>query len=191
MQLIKDKRKLYFAIVLMILIFGGLIYYSMNQKDEVALKELKTTLEKRIIKDIKVDDKTLTVEVANSRHKKQNGLKFRKELPENEGMLFLFGLEGFYNFWLKDTLIPLDIIWVNRNLEIVFIVKNAESCLNADPDECEVYTSPTPARYVIEVNGGWADRNSIAVGDKVEIDGETREELEELEIEDSGGIPFF
>jgi uncharacterized membrane protein (UPF0127 family) len=191
MQLIKDKKKLYFTLVIMLLIFGGLVYYSMNQQDEVALKALKTTLEKRILKDIKVDGKALTVEIANSRHKKQNGLKFRKELPENEGMLFLFGLEGFYNFWLKDTLIPLDIIWIDRNFKIVYIVTNAESCITEDPDECEVYTSPTAARYVIEVNSGWTGRNGVNVGDSVEIDGETREELEELEVEDAGGVPFF
>ena len=54
---------------------------------------------------------------------------FRESLNENSGMLFIFPKEDFHNFWMKNTLIPLDIIWINSAKEIVFIENNAQPCL--------------------------------------------------------------
>jgi uncharacterized membrane protein (UPF0127 family) len=188
-KVIKDKKMLYAGLILLTIAFGILVYFSRNRQSAVELKEKLSVQEKKIIKDIKIDGNTVTVEVANSRHKKQRGLMYRENLPENEGMLFLFGLEGYYTFWMKNTLIPLDIIWTNSNLDIVHIEKNLQSCIS---DPCEGYTPPSPARYVIELNGGWVDRNNVELGDKIEIDSETREEFKELEEFDApDGIPFF
>jgi uncharacterized membrane protein (UPF0127 family) len=188
-KIIKDKKMLYAGLILLTIAFGILVYFSRNRQSAVELKEKLSVQEKKIIKDIVVGGNTITVEVANSRHKKQRGLMFRKELPENEGMLFLFGLEGYYTFWMKNTLIPLDVIWINSDLEIIHIEKNLPSCIQ---DPCDSYTPGGPARYVIEVNGGWVDRNNVTLGNKVEIDSETHEELKELEEYDApDGNPFF
>ena len=109
---------------------------------------------------IKVD-----VEIADDNYERQQGLMFRKSLNENDGMIFIFENENYQSFWMKNTLIPLDIIFINTDLEIVDI-KNAVPC-KADP--CDSYTSVKSAKYVIEVNAGFSAKNNIKIGDNVDL----------------------
>ena len=88
---------------------------------------------------------------------------FREKLEENEGMLFIFDDEKQVSFWMKNTLIPLDMIFINKNLEIVS-VKTAVPC---EKDPCQVYESSKPVKFVIEANAGFAFKNRIDVGDKL------------------------
>jgi uncharacterized membrane protein (UPF0127 family) len=80
---------------------------------------------------------------------KQKGLQGRESLCAECGMIFIFEGEGFYGFWMKDTLIRLAIIWINSDGKIVYIVRNAKPCLS---DQCEVFVPTSPAKYVLEVN---------------------------------------
>ena len=81
-------------------------------------------------------------------------------------MLFLFSTVNPRSFWMKNTLIPLDMIWVNENKEIIGISKDVLPC-KADP--CPSYSSFGPVKYVLEVNAGFSDRKSLKIGDKLEF----------------------
>ena len=63
----------------------------------------------------------------------KNGLMFRENMDSDRGMLFIFEKEGEYPFWMKNTLIPLDIIWINKDKEVVFISENAQPCEEGKP----------------------------------------------------------
>ena len=105
----------------------------------------------------------VNVEIADDNNERMNGLMFRKNLDKNSGMLFVFDDEKNQTFWMKNTLIPLDIIFIDSNLKIVDI-KYADPCKK---DPCAVYTSSKPAKYVLEVNLGFAADNKINVDDKL------------------------
>lgn len=98
---------------------------------------------------------------------KQKGLQERKSLCSACGMIFIFDGEGYYGFWMKDTLINLAILWVNSDGRIVYIVKDAKPCMGKRKPyaECEVYSSFSPAKYVLEVNPKAA--SGIEVGMKI------------------------
>jgi uncharacterized membrane protein (UPF0127 family) len=102
------------------------------------------------------------VEIAETLDKRQLGLMFRETLAENQGMLFIFDLEEVQSFWMKNTLLSLDILFVNAEYTIVTIHKNTV------PQSEEAYASEEPALYVIEVNGGFTDRHGIKVGDVIQ-----------------------
>ena len=109
----------------------------------------------------------VNVEIADDNYERQQGLMFRKSLNENAGMIFVFEDENFQSFWMKNTLIPLGMVFINNNFEIVDI-KSAVPCKE---DPCITYDSAKPARYVLEVNYGFAEKNSIEAGDKVDLSG--------------------
>ena len=103
-------------------------------------------------------EKCFNVRVADTQEKRAQGLMFVKEMPENEGMLFIFEKEDIHPFWMKNTLIPLDIIWLDENQNVVFIKKNAQPCKE---DPCEVINPGKPARYVLETNAGLVDKLNL------------------------------
>lgn len=101
------------------------------------------------------------LEVAVTPEQKQKGLMNRPNLASNRGMVFVFKPARKVTFWMKDTLIPLDMIFINGG-EIVKIVKNAQ------PEQTNIlYPSDKEVTEVIEVNGGFADSNAIKIGDNV------------------------
>jgi uncharacterized membrane protein (UPF0127 family) len=105
--------------------------------------------------------------VARTREERTKGLMFRKSLDEDKGMLFIFAKEGIYYIWMKNTLIPLDIIWINKNKEAIFIHENAQPC---KVEICPRMASRTKASYVLELNAGTVQKTGLAVGDKLEFD---------------------
>jgi len=108
----------------------------------------------------------LRVEVADTDAARQKGLMYRRFLPQDRGMLFVFSQEGIWGFWMKNTRIPLDVIWMDSSGRIVDMARNVEPSGPAQPP---VFSNSRPARYVLEANAGFADRNKIAVGDQAEI----------------------
>ena len=103
------------------------------------------------------------VDVADSSIKKSKGLMGVRYLDEGDGMLFVYDDEGNYSFWMKNTLIPLDMIWIDENLEVVDI----KSVFPCEVEECESYSSLGVARYVLEINFGLSEKYNISVGDEV------------------------
>jgi uncharacterized membrane protein (UPF0127 family) len=107
---------------------------------------------------------TVQVELADTDAKRERGLMFRKELPDGQGMLFLFDEEGEHTFWMKDTLIPLDLIFVDASGRVTGIIAQARP-LTLQP------RSGGPSRMVLEVPGGWAAAHGVRVGDRMRVEG--------------------
>ena len=105
----------------------------------------------------------LNVEIADDNYKREKGLMFRENLDENAGMLFIFGNEAYETFWMKNTLIPLDIIFIDK----YFKIANIEHAVPCKQDPCALYHSSKPVKYVLEVNAGFAMKNNIEVSNKI------------------------
>lgn len=91
---------------------------------------------------------------------------FQKRLPRDEGLLFIFNEDDTHAFWMKNMLIPLDILWIDSAKKIVFISKNTQPC---HTDICASIEPPVKARYVLEVNAGTADAWGLTTGDTLEF----------------------
>jgi YVTN family beta-propeller protein len=102
------------------------------------------------------------VEVPDDREEFARGLMFRSHLPWNAGMLFAFYEEEPRRFWMKNTLIPLDMIFVDSSSKIIDIKENVPPCKQ---EECPTYPSREPAQYVLEVNAGFVQEMGIKIGD--------------------------
>ena len=102
-------------------------------------------------------------DIADTVEKQQLGLMFQKELPENYGMTFLFDKKSVLKMWMKNTYIPLDMIFFDEQGIITHIHKNAE------PFSEELILSKVPAKGVIEVIAGTVDEKNIQVGDKIKV----------------------
>jgi uncharacterized membrane protein (UPF0127 family) len=103
-----------------------------------------------------------TVELAKTPEEQRVGLMNRPSLPANGGMLFDFGMERPVAMWMENTLIPLDMIFIANDGKILGIAERTV------PMSREIIASPGPARAVLEVNGGTADRLHIKTGDRLE-----------------------
>lgn len=106
---------------------------------------------------------SISVERADNEYAQTMGLMFRKHMENDQGMLFIFRDETIRSFWMKNTILSLDMIFVNSAFEIVDIHKNTT------PYSEQSYTSSAPAKYVVEVNAGYTDQFQIKVGDKIRI----------------------
>lgn len=105
----------------------------------------------------------LDVELAVTPADQAKGLMFRKSMDDNAGMFFLFEMDETRHFWMRNTLIPLDMIFIDNKFVVVDIHRNAQ------PLDETVISSRKPARYVLEVNAGKADRCHIKNGSKVKL----------------------
>jgi uncharacterized membrane protein (UPF0127 family) len=103
----------------------------------------------------------IDLEIADSEYERQLGLMNRKSMEENQGMLFIFQYERLQSFWMRNTLIPLDMMFVNKDNKIITIHKNTKTL------SAQSYPSTAPAIYVVEVVGGFTDKYNIVIGDKI------------------------
>lgn len=113
-----------------------------------------------------IKNNCFSVNLAKTSQQRETGLMYRQSLAKNTGMLFVFENEGIYPFWMKNTLIPLDIIWIDGNNKVVFIKANAEPCQS---QACSQINPGVNAKYVLEVNAGVSEQAGFATGDPVEI----------------------
>ncbi len=103
----------------------------------------------------------IVIEIASTDFQRQLGLMYRSEMEYDHGMLFLFDREIIQSFWMRNTLIPLDIIYINSSREIVDI--HTTDVTMSDKS----FVSSSPAVYVLEVNAGFCEENGIKIGDKI------------------------
>lgn len=144
----KSARK-YVFIVAMAILFGVAIFLFKNYEQKKSPQ-------------LTINDTQISIEVARTDEQRQRGLCCRDDIPTNSGMLFVYEAEGDYRFWMKDTRIPLDMIWINSEKKIVHIEENVS------PDSYPTsFGSSKLAQYVLEVNGGYANAKNIKVGDSV------------------------
>lgn len=107
----------------------------------------------------------IEAELAYTDETRMKGLMFRESLPEDAGMLFIFPYMDQHSFWMKNTLIALDIIWLNDKKEIVYFT-TAQPCTE---DPCLSYVPMQKAKYVLEVNEGFAKKHSLKMGTRLEF----------------------
>jgi uncharacterized membrane protein (UPF0127 family) len=105
----------------------------------------------------------VTVEIVYTPEQRSFGLMYRQELPAFHGMLFLFPREEPLSFWMKNTPLSLDILYINATHTIVSIARNTV------PFSEQLIPSGSPAQFVLEVNGGFSQQQRVAVGDRVEF----------------------
>ena len=101
------------------------------------------------------------VEIANTQDKKEKGLMYRTSLPEDEGMLFLFKKAKIVNMWMKNTYIPLDILFIDKNGVIKKIVENTT------PHSLKSHSSDARVVAALEINAMLSDKHSIKINDVV------------------------
>ena len=113
--------------------------------------------------DVSIYSKNITfnVEVAKTIEERRTGLMYRKKLLNNEGMLFIFPREKIIQLWMKNTYIPLDVIFISENKVIVDIKKNMERLSET------IVSSKVKSRYALEFNAGLINKLGIEIGDKV------------------------
>jgi len=107
------------------------------------------------------DETRVNVEIADTPERRQRGLMFREALAEEQGMVFIFERTGFYPFWMKNTLIPLDMIWLDANRRIVTVAHSVPPCKQ---DPCPSYPPTADALYVVEVRSGFARDHGVEEG---------------------------
>jgi uncharacterized membrane protein (UPF0127 family) len=110
---------------------------------------------------IQIAGSILTVELAESPEDQQRGLSGRASLPSDHGMLFVFGSEAQWGFWMNGMSFPLDIIWFNSSREAVFIEQSLQPCGSS---QCPTYTPLVAALYVLEVNANFVQSHNISLG---------------------------
>lgn len=121
--------------------------------------------------DLRSGGATLRVEVASTPAQRSAGLSNRDALGEREGMLFDLGGERVPSFWMKDTRIPLDMIWIGDDKRVVAIDANAQPQPGVPDAGLRRYSPPEPVRWVLEVNGATAADLGIGVGDALQFSG--------------------
>ncbi|RSK40603.1 DUF192 domain-containing protein [Mangrovimonas spongiae] len=148
------------------IIVGTMFSYSCKEEDAKNIKPTEVSFKKEgeltIFKA--TSDSIITqldIEIAKTSYETQTGLMYRSSMKKNRGMLFIFDDVSPRYFYMKNTRIPLDIIYLNENLSIVSIQKNAKPL-----DESSL-PSKVPAKYVLEVNAGLSDVWQLTEGDKI------------------------
>ncbi len=167
----------YILIAVVLIIAGYFIYTQFIKKDEVVtgnvidprerIKNIKEPVFKKegelefLGKNKKDTIRKIEIELAESDEERMQGMMYRRSMDDNKGMLFIFETEEPQSFWMKNTIIPLDIMFVNAKKEIIKIHKSTT------PFSEKSYPSEKPATYVVEVSGGFADKYGIKEGDLI------------------------
>nr|WP_153868399.1 MULTISPECIES: DUF192 domain-containing protein [Myxococcaceae] len=118
-----------------------------------------------LLKDAQGHVHRVEVEIAATHASRTRGLMWRKELLPGHGMLFVFREDEVQSFWMRNTLIPLDMLFIDSSLRVVGILERAE------PRTLSPRTVGRPGRYVLEVPGGWCASVGLAPGGRVELEG--------------------
>lgn len=173
------KLLLYIGMICLILYFVqdrfdlfDIQFISDNQQEEVVEDEQETE-ETFSIQDGKLTisregevSLNVDVEIVDTEEERAQGLMYREELGTYSGMLFVFEEEGNNAFWMKNTKIPLDIVFIDSKKSIVDIIENAQPCLEGHI--CPALRPQIDYIYVLEVNGGFVEENRVEEGDTVE-----------------------
>lgn len=108
----------------------------------------------------------IELEIARSDQQRARGLMFRESLPPNHGMLFVFPVSEQHGFWMKNTFIALDMLWLDERGTITEIQPDIQPCFS---DPCPTYAPDSPGLYVLELAAGEADRLGLVEGDRLEL----------------------
>ncbi|GAB4147641.1 MAG: hypothetical protein OHK0017_09560 [Patescibacteria group bacterium] len=163
------KKEMYLLITLLVglLLACGFFFYFFNQMNE---PQNNSKLPDRTLVTEKGRDLSfLTLEYAKTEAELEKGLMYRLSLCDDCGMFFIFPSERPLSFWMKNTYMDLDIIFMDSNGIVTNIADaKAERDAKADSDYPS-YTSVKPSQYVLEVNNGWSIKNNLKSGDKIDL----------------------
>lgn len=126
------------------------------------VKDARKNTEAENIKSVEIAGRNVKVDLALTAGERARGLSGRIGLGENDGMLFVFDSEGIYPFWMKDMNFPIDIIWINKNLRVIYVKENATPASYP-----ESFSPGEKALYVLEVPAGFSEKNGLKLGDMV------------------------
>lgn len=115
---------------------------------------------------LRINDAVFQIELAVTPAEQRRGLMHRPTLPEGQGMLFVYPEPRMLSFWMKQTLIPLDILFFDHGGRLLQLYDNVPPCKQRN---CPTYSNETPAQYVLELPGGSAKRHSISIGNQFEL----------------------
>lgn len=148
------------------LFFGGMIPHGLLLDVQTNVMRPQEVVQDSIVRFSEVQ---FDVEVARTAAQRTRGLMFRKSMPVDRGMIFVFNDDAVRNFWMKNTLIPLDMIFVDKDGQVVSVSANVQPCREKVPSSCPDYSSTKPARYVLEINAGLAQFHHIQPGSHMDI----------------------
>lgn len=157
------KKKLYFSIIITILfvVFCFLFIKNIENKN---ISKINVKQEINNIKYIKIANKILKVELAETEEEQIKGLSGRQKIENGTGMLFVFKKPSVNYFWMKDMNFPIDIIWIDENFQIINIEKNVK------PESYPATFGPKEdSKYVLEVEALFSEKNNLKLGEKVEF----------------------
>ncbi|HTI96948.1 MAG TPA: DUF192 domain-containing protein [Rudaea sp.] len=117
---------------------------------------------------VELDGHRFQIEIAADEASRERGLMFRESMPADHGMLFVFDDAQVRTFWMKNTHIPLDILYFDQNYKLVSAQQRVPPCLNSG-NNCPGYPSEGAAQYVLELNAGMADKLGIKPGDALAV----------------------
>lgn len=160
----KNKKTFIFVIIGIFIIAAVIAIFMLSDNKSKNTNEPKFKKQGELEFIRKDDNQVISkidIEVADKDSSRIKGLMYRTKMDENQGMLFIFPKEEIQSFWMKNTYISLDIIYVNSEKEIVKIYKNTT------PRSINSLPSEKKSQYVVEVNGGYTDKHNIKEGDKI------------------------
>jgi len=171
-----QRRGFRFSYVLIIAVLLAIGVFALRSSYSISIAPQNTLSFFRDLKDannsnatttpsVKIGKTAIQVEIVKDAKAVQKGLSGRASLDPKGGMLFVFQESAIYRFWMPNMHFPIDIIWIDAEKKIIGI--SADVSNEFDPSNPRFYSSPLPARYVLEVNAGFAEKNGISVGDEV------------------------
>ena len=114
-----------------------------------------------------IDNYQVKVEIADTEPLRKLGLMHRKQLPEDHGMLFVHQDQAIRGVWMKNTLIPLDVLFLSNNGKVISMLHDLQPCTQ---EPCPIFTSMDKAQYMLEVTAGFIDKHRIEVGQTLILD---------------------
>ncbi len=161
-------KNLFYLVVGIAFIAGS--FYLFLQKpapDQYQRVEIPRKIATATSTALKIGEEVIPVEMADTPEKRTLGLSGRESLEEGTGLLFLFDISGQHGFWMKDMRFSIDIIWISENWVVVDIDKDVK------PETFpKIFSPSTPAKYVLEVPAGTAERKHIDMGQEVYLIGQ-------------------
>lgn len=130
----------------------------------ISLVWLFSVYSKPVLNQAFISSMPLNLEIADSESERIKGLSSREYLPQDSGLLFIFGSPGRYGIWMKDMFFPIDIAWLDENKKIIHLEQNV-----LPETYPEVFYPTDNSLYVLEVNAGFFEKNKIEIGQTLEM----------------------
>lgn len=154
-----------FSFVLYTIVFASILCSCKKETEPKTVKQVEIKFKHegnlQFLDSLNSPKQEIQIEIADNDFERQTGLMYRKKMASNRGMLFIFDDNTIRSFYMKNTYIPLDLVFIDQNNTIVSIAKNAKPL-----DESSV-RSEGNAQYVLEINAGLSEQWKLKKGDKV------------------------